>query len=69
MLQTSSLVARSPSGFLFLFLLCGLLPFAGLVLIAYHQTVEFFETKNQEQLRDLAVRFRDNKTEIDRFRL
>jgi len=39
------------------FLLCALLPFSGLVLLAYYQVVEFFETRNQIQLRDLAKLF------------
>jgi signal transduction histidine kinase/HAMP domain-containing protein len=57
MLQSSSLRSKIARRIFALFVICGLLPFAGLALIAYHQTVEFFETKNQEQLRDLAKLF------------
>ena len=39
------------------FLLCALLPFSGLVLLAYYQVAGFFETRNQNQLRDLAKLF------------
>jgi signal transduction histidine kinase/HAMP domain-containing protein len=39
------------------FLLCAILPFAGLVLLAYHQVATFFESKNSSQLRDLAKLF------------
>jgi signal transduction histidine kinase/HAMP domain-containing protein len=57
MLQSSSLRSKIARRIFALFLICGLLPFAGLLFIAYHQVVEFFETKNQEQLRDLAKLF------------
>ncbi|MDP2602592.1 MAG: ATP-binding protein [Deltaproteobacteria bacterium] len=39
------------------FLLCSLLPFAGLVLAAYYQIAAFFDAKSQSQLRDTAKLF------------
>jgi len=57
MLQLGSLRSKVAQRIFAVFLICALLPFAGLVLIAYHQVVGFFETKNQEQLRDLAKLF------------
>jgi signal transduction histidine kinase len=36
------------------FLLCALIPFAGLVLVSYRQVTEFFNDKSQRQLRALA---------------
>lgn len=57
MLQSGSLRSKIAQRIFALFIICGLLPFAVLAYVAYHQTVEFFETKNQEQLRDLAKLF------------
>ena len=57
MLRATSLRSRVAQRIFSVFLLCALLPFAGLVLIAYHQVVAFFEIKNQSQLRDLAKLF------------
>ncbi len=57
MLHSGSLRSKIAQRIFAVFLICALLPFAGLVLIAYHQVVEFFETKNQDQLRDLAKLF------------
>jgi signal transduction histidine kinase len=57
MLHSGSLRSKIAPRIFAVFLICALLPFTGLVLIAYHQVVEFFETKNQDQLRDLAKLF------------
>ncbi len=57
MLHSGSLRSKVAQRIFVVFLICALLPFAGLVLIAYHQVVEFFETKNRDQLRDLAKLF------------
>ena len=57
MLQSGSLRSKIARRIFAVFLICALLPFAGLVLLAYYQVVEFFETKNQDQLRDLAKLF------------
>ena len=53
-LALSSLQSRVARRVLAVFLLCALLPFSGLVLLAYYQVAGFFETRNQNQLRDLA---------------
>ncbi|MEO6163675.1 MAG: BRCT domain-containing protein, partial [Candidatus Binatia bacterium] len=57
MLRATSLRSRVAQRIFSVFLLCALLPFAGMVLIAYYQVATFFETKNQSQLRDLAKLF------------
>ena len=57
MLRATSLRSRVAQRIFSVFLLCALLPFAGLVLIAYYQVASFFETKNQSQLHDLAKLF------------
>jgi len=56
-LASTSLRSKIARRIFAVFLLCALLPFAGLVLLAYHQVVTFFETKNKSQLRDLAKLF------------
>jgi hypothetical protein len=56
-LASTSLRSKVARRIFAVFLLCGLLPFAALVLVAYHQVVTFFETKNKSQLRDLAKLF------------
>jgi len=53
----SSLQSKVARRVFAVFLLCALLPFSGLVLLAYYQVVDFFETRNQNQLRDLAKLF------------
>ncbi|MBI2228154.1 MAG: GAF domain-containing protein [Deltaproteobacteria bacterium] len=56
-LALSSLRSKVARRVLAVFLLCALLPFSGLVLVAYYQVAGFFETRNQNQLRDLAKLF------------
>jgi len=56
-LALRSLQSRVARRVFAVFLLCALLPFSGLVLLAYYQVVDFFETRNQNQLRDLAKLF------------
>ncbi len=56
-LALSSLQSKVARRVLAMFLLCALLPFSGLVLLAYYQVAGFFETRNQNQLRDLAKLF------------
>ena len=56
-LALSSLRSKVARRVFAVFLLCALLPFSGLVLVAYYQVAGFFETRNQNQLRDLAKLF------------
>jgi len=56
-LAVRSLQSRVARRVFAVFLICALLPFSGLVLITYYQVVGFFETRNQNQLRDLAKLF------------
>ncbi len=53
-LEASSLRSKVARRIFFIFLLCGLLPFAALVAISYYQVGSFFDEKNHRQLRDLA---------------
>jgi signal transduction histidine kinase len=52
--QTSSLRSKVARRIFSIFLLCALLPFAGLVVISYYQVKTFFDEKNHRQLHDLA---------------
>ncbi|MDH3446404.1 MAG: hypothetical protein OEN50_20970, partial [Deltaproteobacteria bacterium] len=53
-LEASSLRSKVARRIFLIFLACGLLPFAALVVISYHQVGSFFNQKNHRQLRDLA---------------
>jgi signal transduction histidine kinase/HAMP domain-containing protein len=57
MLGPTSFQSRVARRIFAAFLLCSLLPFAGLVLVAYHQIAIFFDAKSQSQLRDFAKLF------------
>ena len=56
-LEAHSLRSKVARRIFAVFLACALIPFAGLILISYHQVGNFFDTKNHGQLRDLAKLF------------
>ena len=57
MLGSTSFHSRVARRIFAAFLLCSLLPFTGLVLVAYRQIAIFFDAKSQSQLRDSAKLF------------
>jgi signal transduction histidine kinase len=55
--EATSLRSKVARRIFFVFLLCGLLPFAGFVTISYYQVENYFDRKNYRQLSDLAKLF------------
>lgn len=56
-LQLESLHSKVARRIFVAFLLCALIPFAGLVIIAYSQVASFFNEKSQRQLHEMAKAF------------
>src|ERR1700747_3584004 len=54
MFDAPSLRSRVARRIFGLFLICAFLPFGALVLVSYYQVANFFDQKNQNQLRALA---------------
>lgn len=53
----TSLRSKVARRILWVFLLCALIPFAGLVIVSYHQVSEFFNENSRRQLRAMAKTF------------
>jgi len=53
----TSLRSKVARRILSVFLLCALIPFAGLVIVSYHQVSEFFNENTRRQLRAMAKTF------------
>ncbi len=53
-LKTTSLSSRVARRIFAVFLLCALIPFAGLVVMSFHQVSEFFHEKSERQLRAMT---------------
>jgi signal transduction histidine kinase len=56
-IQATSLRSRVARRILGVFLLCAIIPFAGLVTVSYWQVTAFFNEKSQRQLRAMAKTF------------
>jgi signal transduction histidine kinase/cell division protein FtsL len=57
MFNTTALRSKVARRILGVFLLCALVPFAGLAIFSYHQVSAFFNEKTQRQLRAMAKTF------------